>query len=137
MFKRKEIPMATLTDKQCREIAARADAAGREAAAARTPTPMIVTGRVNPLDDTSKIQEQYYVADGVCGFAYVTVKPGNSKFAKFVKKELGGFNAYYGGVQFSVHSYNQSMELKAAYASAYAKVLQDNGIKAYSESRMD
>jgi hypothetical protein len=36
-----------------------------------------------------------------------------------------------------VFDYNQSMELKEAYAHAYAKVLRDAGFNAYANSRMD
>ena len=114
-----------------------ADKAGKEAANKCIPTPMIVTQRDNPLDDNSQIVQQDYISGGVCGFAEVVVKPGNSPFANFLKKNKIGQKRYNGGVGFYVHDYGQSMELKSAYASAFASVLSTNGITAHSESRMD
>ena len=57
---------------------------------------------------------------------------------KFLKKnDYARPDSYYGGVSVWVGGYNQSMERKAAHASAMAKVFADAGINAYSMSRMD
>lgn len=122
-----------------------AHAAGMAAGNAITPTPMIVRNgsiMVNgvPLDpsraDNTVID---VVADGVCGFAWVTVHPGTSSFARWAIKEKNARKEYGGGVCLTWVSYfNQSMTRKEAYAQAFAEVLRDRlGVKAYSHSRMD
>jgi hypothetical protein len=74
----------------------------------------------------------------LCGFAWINVKPGNSRFAKYLKeKRIAHTDGYYGGVTIWVSAYNQSVDLKEAYARAYANVLTKHGIKAYSASRLD
>jgi len=122
---------------QAIEIYQAAQQAGYEAVQATTIAPMIVQQRANPLDDSSRLQREYYVNDGVCGFASVIVKPANCKFAKFLKEHGLGRKHYYGGMSMSVRDFNQSLQKKEAYATAFAKVLNDNGITAYTESRMD
>jgi len=129
--------MTKLTEKQMFEIANKADTAGKVAAEAHNPTPMIVQQHKSMVDDTSPVIKEYFVPDGVCGFAEVRVRPGNSRFANFMKKQMGARKAYYGGISLWISDYGQSMELKQAYANAYAGVLQENGIDAWSESRMD
>lgn len=113
--------------------------AGIEAAAACTPVPMQVVRRANPLDDSSPIVEAYEpVSGGVCGFAWVNIKPGNSRFANYLKRtEQGRTDSYYGGVSVWVHAYGQSYEKKMAYARGYAAYLNGRGIKAYSMGRLD
>lgn len=128
----------TFTDAQAQALHNKAHAAGMAAGEAAMPTPMIVVQRANPLDDTSPIVKEYApVMEGVCGFAYVTVRPGTSSFARWLRRRGRGYTAYYGGTAFSVRQFGQSMTRKAAYADAYASVLREAGIKAYSESRMD
>jgi hypothetical protein len=86
--------------------------------------------------DASKPYE--VVEDGVCGFAWVNVKPGNSAFANWLKKQgKGRSDSYYGGVTVWVSEFNQSMQKKEVYAEAFSKVLKEAGIKAYASSRMD
>lgn len=115
-----------------------ADKAGREAVEALTVVPMTVTRRANPFDSTSEVLQSWHVADGVCGFSWINVKPANGKFAKYLLKlGIARKDSYYGGVCIWVSDYNQSMQRKEAYAHAFAKVLHDNGIKAYASSRMD
>ncbi len=117
-----------------------ADQAGKAAAKALTPTPMVVgtptTLFGNEIDYSKPVE---VVNDGVCGFAWVNLKPGNSAFANWLKKnKLARPDSYYGGVTIWVSDYNQSMERKSAYAGAFARVLVENGFKrAYSMSRMD
>jgi hypothetical protein len=77
------------------------------------------------------------IADGVCGFAWITVKPGNCGFAKYLVKKGAARRAYGGGVSVWVSAFNQSMAKKEAYARAFAEVLANAGIRAYAESRMD
>lgn len=112
--------------------------AGQEAANAKRPTPMIVAEHTNPLDDNSPILQSWNVPDGVCGFAWVNVKPGNSAFAKWlVKLGIARKDSYYGGVTIWIRDYNQSYERKLAHAEAMAKVLTAYGIRCYASGRLD
>ena len=78
-----------------------------------------------------------------CGFAWVNVKPGTSRFARYAKTlGVGRYpdwrpDSYYGGITLWVSDYGQCMEQKAAYAEAYAEVLRRHGIAVTSNSRMD
>jgi len=110
---------------------------GNAAVQMTTVTPMVVQQRENPLNDNSQLVREYFVSDGVCGFASVTVKPANSKFAKFLIANGLGRKAYNGGVCMSIRQFNQSLTKKEAYAYAFASVLNEHGIKAYAESRID
>lgn len=90
------------------------------------------------LDDNSPVRRQWIVNSGVCGFAWVIIKPGTSSFAKWlIKNGHAKTHHYYGGVCHYVSEFGQSMEKKEAYAAAFAKVLSENEIRAYSDSRMD
>ena len=110
---------------------------GNAAVQMTTVTPMVVQQRENPLNDDSRVVREYFVSDGVCGFASVNVKPANSKFAKFLVANGLGRKGYGGGVSMSIRDFNQSLQKKEAYAYAFASVLNEHGIKAYVESRMD
>lgn len=111
--------------------------AGMAAGEACNPMPMVVEQRANMLDDNAPVVRRDYVADGVCGFAWVVVRPGNSAFARWLKENSLARPHYAGGVSIWVTTFGQSMQRKEAYARAFAKVLQDNDIKANAESRMD
>ena len=73
----------------------------------------------------------------ICGFAWVTVRPGNSRFANWLKKTDKASPAYRGGVQIWVSDYEQSYDRKLAHAQAMARVLSDNGINASASGRLD
>lgn len=129
-----------LSAQECADLYAKARAAGYAAAQACVPTPMVVRQHLNPLDDNSPIVRQYEpVMGGVCGFAWVIVKPGNCTFANWLKKKgYGRKDSYYGGVCVNVSEFGQSMEKKMAYAGAFAKVIADAGFdKVYAMDRMD
>ena len=112
--------------------------AGREAGENKNPVPMIVEQHVSPFDDNSPVEKSYYVPEGVCGFAWISVKPGNSSFANWLKKnELARKDSYAGGVRIWISEYGQSMEKKEAHARAMAQVFNEAGIKAFAMSRMD
>lgn len=139
-----------------------AHAAGMAAAERMTPTPMVVQEHASVGDDDSPVTRQWYVPSGVCGFAWVIVRPGTCSFARWVathdpdgnrirkqdqqsdKHHLRytgnrpiGQRGYRGGIQIWVSYFGQSMERKQAYARAFAHALQINGISAYADSRMD
>lgn len=122
----------------CEQIFSQADAAGCAAVANMEVRPMIVTKHSNPLDDSSEIIDQFYVQDGVCGFAWVKIRPARGKFVNWLKENgIGRTNSFEGGYDIWISAYNQSMQKKETYACAFAKVLVANGIKAYGQSRMD
>lgn len=121
------------------ELVDKAHQAGVLAAANKVPTPMIVAQHAHPLVDTSPIVRAWVVPEGTCGFAWVTVHPGNSSFARWLVKHRGWQSGGYGsgGVGLWVSDYKQSLELKEAYADAYKLVLREAGFQAFSHSRMD
>lgn len=121
------------------QILNEAHEAGMAAGSAKTPQPMVVTERVNPLDDSSAVKNRWYVPSGICGFASVITKEhGNGKFVRYLKSAGEGKKHYYGGHYVKwVREFGQSYEQKVAYAHAYADVLNNYGIKAYVEDRLD
>ena len=118
---------------------AAADSAGKAAVNSAVVVPMTVGFPSTPFgNDIDYAQPTYFVEDGVCGFAWINVRPGNSAFAKYLKTNgLGRKDDYYKGVTISVRDYNQSMQRKEAYAEAFAEVLNKSGINALAMSRMD
>jgi hypothetical protein len=112
-----------------------AEAAGKAAGDAVSVTPMTVVMRSNMFDDTSPVVKAYHVPDGVCGFAWVNVG-GNTAMGRYMKSK-GHRAGYPKGINYWVSAYGQSMTRKEAFAHAFAKVLRDNGIAAYADSRMD
>lgn len=118
-------------------LAKKANAAGLAAAAATTPTPMIV-GEAKSLftDEIDYTKPVYNVPSGVCGFAWVFVK-GNTGFGRWAKKAGIAYPGYPTGLNIRATVGGQSYEIKMAYAQAYAAVLQEAGITAYAEGRLD
>jgi hypothetical protein len=116
----------------------KADAAGKDAVANLKVIPMVV-GHAKGFfgNDIDYSKPTYYVEDGLCGFAWVNIKPANSKFANWLKKQGLARKGTYGGLSMWIRDYNQSVQKKEAYAHAFAKVLQDAGINAYADSRLD
>lgn len=114
-----------------------AHAAGNAAVESTVVRPMIVHWNGDPVSMNGEIKQTYVVDDGVCGFASVIVKPANSAFAKYLAANHGASKSYYGGMSLSIHDFNQSLQKKEAYATAFAGVLTDAGINAYVDSRMD
>lgn len=104
----------------------RAVEAGREAAKACTPTPMVVSQHANVLDDSSDVMQSWYVPSGICGFARVEM-PATSAFAKWLVQK-GIALRQEKGIGINIWEYNQSYELKCAHASAMARSLSDSGI---------
>lgn len=106
-----------------------ANKAGVAAAQACKPIPMTV------YEDRPGGQS-WHVPDGVCGFAWIAFK-GNTPWARWAKKNAGATKNYPSGLHIWVSDFGQSMARKEAYARAFAKVLNENGIEAYADSRMD
>lgn len=125
-------------DQQFQKIWDAAVAAGIKAGKDAIPAPMIVTEHESALDDSSPARNQWYVAEGACGFAWVQIKPGTSTFAKWLKKmDYAHRDSYYGGVSIWIADHGQSMARKEAHASAMARVFKEAGFNSHSMSRMD
>lgn len=109
-------------------IIAEAQRLGHEAGLAAAPNPMTVTDGV----------QEWHVPDGVCGFAWVIIRPGNSAFANFLKKQkIAQPDSYYGGVNIWISDHGQSLERKTAHARAMAAFLTEKGFRATAMSRID
>lgn len=111
--------------------------AGAAAVVGLKVAPMVVTGPVGLDDEPLPGSRSWFVADGACGFAWVTVRPGNSPFANWLKKMGFARPAYGGGVSYWVSAYNQSVQKKEAFAEAMAAKLSEYGINAVAGSRLD
>ena len=117
---------------------AKAHAAGMAAGNACVPVPMVVLHRADPLNDNSPVVKRYApVMGGVCGFAWIKVRPARGSFYDYCKANGLGMKDYDGGWSIWAREFGQSMECKEAYAYAFAGVLNEAGIKAYPMSRMD
>jgi hypothetical protein len=114
-------------DKLFQKIYAKAYQAGMEAGSNFSPTPMVVGHETSPLSgklDTSRSVE--VVNDGVCGFAWVNIKPANSAFANFLRRKGYGRNdSYYGGLTVWIHEFGQSYQRKVKFAGAFAEVIRN------------
>lgn len=109
----------------------RAHQAGQSAAASVVPAPLIV-------HDVLSGYAYPPVMDGVCGFAWITIRPGNCALANFAKKYWKARKAYGGGVSIWVSEFGQSLARKDAYARAFAGVLREaTGANVSAGSRMD
>jgi hypothetical protein len=126
-------------------ICKKADTAGKAAVEKLQVIPMIVGQETSLFSNKiDYAKPTYFVEDGVCGFAWVDVYPvhkGNTRLGKEERRvlEAAGFrkNDYTKTYQRWISAYNQSMQKKETYAAAFAKVLRENGMKAYSGSRLD
>jgi hypothetical protein len=144
-----------------------AEAAGEQAVADASVVPMVVGTPRNPMASLmggdgggfDPNQPTYYVADGVCGFAWVNVKATATEGRKFLNWLKGSVksskpfsevqpastqapraDSYYKGVSIWIGGFGQSMQKKEAYGRAFSKVLNEagiDGLNAYCMSRMD
>lgn len=110
-------------DKSFDEIYAEADEAGRIASNTCIP------GYDGPTN--------IFSVEGACGFAWVNVEC-NTAFGRWLKKSgKVKHRAYGGGYDIWCHYGNQSMTRKEAWASEFARVLENYGIEGRIGSRMD
>ena len=111
--------------------------AGKAAAEAHKPRPMTVTAHANPLDNNSAPVESWYVSEGVCGFAWISVK-GNTSFGRWAKKHAG-FRTGGGHMKtyLWISQFGQSYERKRVFAQAAVEVLRQHDVDAWSGSRLD
>lgn len=133
--------MATLVIKKATvdEIYREAYSAGLKAGNEVKVTPMVVGTETTPFSNViDETKPTYFVEGGVCGFAWVKIRPARGKFVQFLKdKGLGYQNSYSGGYELSCREFGQSLTRKEAFVQAFAKVLREYGIDAYGESRID
>ena len=132
----------TITQISYDDLIVKATEAGREAGLYAMPMPMTVTQHANPLDDTSPVVQSWHEPEGACGFADVnfSMKSGlGRRFGQWlIKNDLARKDSYKGGCTIWIRDHGQSVERKAAHASALARVLQEAGIAdAHSSSRLD
>ena len=122
----------------CEKLLEKAHLMGMDAGRRVGVTPMVV-GTPTELfgNEIDWNKSTYHVSDGVCGFAGVVIKPARGKFVSYLKKLGMGYKHYYGGWYVSVREFGQSMTRKEAYAEAFAKVLTEEGMSCYVDSRMD
>lgn len=117
--------------------------AGELAARATHPTPIEVYDA--HLDGSPvKGGGRWISPGGVCGFAWVVIKPATGGFVRWLKEQRIGYKGYRGGWTVPAHPdfgrgtpLCQSLEIKNAYARAMAAVLRANGIPAASDYRLD
>lgn len=114
-------------------IWAKARDAGLKAGLACRPDPMVV----GQHDGDGVLRIVDVVDDGACGFAWVKIRPANSKMARWLKAQNKGYKSYSGGWDVSIHEFGQSVERKRAAAVAMADVLRANGIDATPHDRLD
>lgn len=130
--------MTTTQERKFQILYNEARIAGLEAGKLQRVIPMVVSQHVNLLDDRTPITESYFVESGVCGFAWINIRPANCGFANWCRKKgLGKTSGYQGGLNLFVHDFGQSLQRKEAFAHAFAEVLSKAGITAYGNSRID
>ena len=113
------------------ELLKQAETAGLKAGLEIVPTPVYFKD--------AHTGQTYDSADGACGFAHVNISPARGKFVNYLKKIGKGYTSYQGGYNVPAGGVElgQSITRKEAYAEAFAKVLQNWGIKCYVSSRLD
>ena len=121
-----------------RELYEKAHLAGMRAGNGEKVTPMIVGTPSTPFgSDIDHSKPTYFVEGGACGFAGVVIKPARGKFVSLLKKHDLGWKHYYGGFYMTCREFGQSLARKEAYCEAFARVLGEEGIRCYVDSRMD
>lgn len=124
-------------DALVREARVAAQAAGEAVEIA----PSIVGTAIGLSDVIDTTKPMYYDTAGVCGFAWVEVRPGSCSFARWLVKMGFASAAYRGGVRIRMSGFGQSYERKMAAAQAFAGVLKDSplleGVRIYPGGRLD
>lgn len=100
-----------------------ASQAGRIAAESTIPTPMLIEGfGIEP--------------EGKCGHAWVRVKDARRGFARWALANDHAYRHHTSGAQIFAATSSQSVDRGVAYALAYARVLEQNGISCEIESHL-
>jgi hypothetical protein len=118
---------------------AKAQAAGLAAGQARKPTAIVVGEAASPFSPPGVFKpgaQLFHEPEGCCGFAWVEIA-GNTSFGRWAKKAGKAKPGYPSGLMFWISEHGQSVERKEAHANAFARVLNEAGIKAHPMSRLD
>lgn len=125
-----------LTKTECKKIYAEAYEAGI-IAGKEVGVPKFIVGDAIGLSQEIDYSKPTYVLDGLCGFAWIKISPARGAFVTWLKSQEIGSKSYNGGYDIWVREFGQSVDRKSAFASAFAEVLNQYGITAYGESRLD
>ena len=117
--------MAKDNDRKFKEIHLEAEKAGRAAAEAAGVEMISVT-------DGKEVWGPF----PICGFGWVHFA-GNTAWGRWAKANGIARDDYPKGLCIWVHQFEQSYDLKLAYARAYAEVLKSHGIDAVGRGRLD
>lgn len=98
--------------------------AAKAAAATTVPTPMRVEGYGIEME-------------GLCGYAWVRIRDARRGFARWLIANGHAHQHYRSGAQVFADVSSQSVDRARACATAFAAVLQHNGIECEVESRLD
>lgn len=110
------------------EILIKATLEARKAFQDATPEPMTVTDGTNT----------WTIDEGMCGFASINISPARGSFVQYLKKlNIGYSDSYLKGYTVSANTKSQSYERNKAWATAFADVLNSEGINATVHSRID
>ena len=134
------IAKKSITKIQAEAIFDEAYEAGMNAGNTAGVIPMIVGSPSTPFgNDVDMTKQTYFVEGGVCGFAWVKIRPARGNFVAYLKslEKYEKSNAYDGGYNYWVSGFGQSMQRKEAFAQEFAEVLLKYGIDAHAQSRMD
>ena len=105
------------------EIWDRALSAARTAAERAIPTPLVV--------------EDAWYSEGSIGFAWIRVLDARKGFARWLKATGKGRDGHRSGTYVFAQRTGQSFDRSMAWASAFAEVLRDHGIRCEVEGRYD
>jgi hypothetical protein len=121
------VKMDSTRDQEFQKLFAEAHLSGRIQAVMVQPTMV------------AAVSETGYTSDPfpICGFAWVNVRPGNSLFATWLKKNNFAHKAFEGGVNIWISEHGQSMDLKYAHAEGMVQIFKLAGIKCYAAQRLD
>lgn len=125
-----------LTKNQCHNIYVEAYEAGLKAGN-EVGVPKFIVGDAIGLSNEIDYSKPTFVLNGLCGFAWVNIKPARGAFVNYLKSRNVGSKGYYGGYEIWVSEFGQSVDRKQAFATAFAEVLRKYGIEAYGASRLD
>lgn len=117
--------------------------AAQDASQSAIPVPMVVGTPTTMFgNDIDRSKPMFYESEGLCGFAWVRIKPARGKFVKYLKdNKIGSTDDYLGGYTIWMGNQEagltQSIDRKEAAAQAMKQVFKSYDIKCCAESRLD
>ena len=92
------------------------------------PIPMQVIGR----------DQSFVVEGGVCGFAWLEIRPARGPLVTYLKKSgQGYYSSYSRAYIYTIHQFGQSLTRKEAMADRMAEYLRKCGYNVYANFRLD